>query len=253
MSFVGELIFIAVLLLTNFSLRQKMHLGRILSACVFVCSFAGFFPVINLGGVFLFCYRILTGLIVCVIATNLKLRQFLLYFLVYLIHMFVLFGVGDFVSRTLGGADIWLRTSLMALFSVVMVKIINLFYAKKRIHNFVYKVSITVKKTIKINAFLDSGNGLKDPETGIPIVIINLRAFVKLFGVDAKSVMKGKLTDHADGRYVECNTIAGGHKIFVFEPKSITVEGRSVTALVGLSLNNFGAEFDCLLNRYVEV
>ena len=251
--FVSELIFIAVLFLTNLSLRQQWHWGRIFCACFFVCVFASMFPIINLGGIFLFCYRILTGLIVCVIATKLKIRQFLLYFLVYLMHMFILFGVGDFISRTWPELNIWLITGAMAVFSVVMVKLINLFYAKKRVHNFVYSVTITAVETVKINAFLDSGNGLMDKESGLPIVIINLKTFVKLFSVDIKSVMNGKLTDGFEGRYIECGTIAGGHKIFVFAPKSVTVEGKSVAALVGLSLNDFGGEYDCLLNRFVEV
>lgn len=167
--------------------------------------------------------------------------------------MFMLFGVGDFVRHTLPDANIWLIAGVMLMFSVVMVKIINLFYAKKHIHNFIYNVTITAKKTVKIDAFLDSGNGLVDKETGLPIVIINLKAFAKLFEVDAKSIVNGNFLSFADGRYVKCGTIAGVHKIFVFKPDSMTVEGKEVEALVGLGLNNFGGEYDCLLNRLLQV
>ena len=253
MVFVSELIFIAVLLLTNFALKQSFFVGRILCACFFVCIFAAAFPIINLGGMFLFAYRILTSLIVCVIATKLKIRQFLLYFGTYIIFMFMLFGAGDFMSYILPDVSIWAIFPATVLCSVGLVKIINLFYAKKRIHNFVYNVEITAQKTVVINAFLDSGNGLIDKETSLPVVMINLRTFIKLFGMDIKSVMGGNLTEKVNGRYIECDTVGGRHRIFVFEPKALAVDGKAVAALVGVSFASFGEEYDCLLNRLIVV
>jgi stage II sporulation protein GA (sporulation sigma-E factor processing peptidase) len=85
-----------------------------------------------------------------------------------------------------------------------------------------------------LNAFADSGNTLTDFFTGKPVMICDKSACAGLFpelDINKLELVKGL-------RLLPYSTINGSGIIPVFKPDSITVENKSIDALIGISKEN---------------
>lgn len=106
-------------------------------------------------------------------------------------------------------------------------------------------------KSIRINALLDSGNTLVDPTSQIPVSIISLAVFLEIFpDITADKIITNDLDSCiSNGHYINCQTVNGKGKMFVFQPDKIQVNGTTVHSLLGVSTQNFcNQKYDAILN-----
>ncbi|GHV01431.1 sporulation sigma-E factor-processing peptidase [Clostridia bacterium] len=104
----------------------------------------------------------------------------------------------------------------------------------KRLHKtrdtagFMRKISVFIDgKRADLNAFLDTGNQLYDPVSGLPVVLIERAAFCQLFGSDRKTNRDSPFSAFGfrlpKGRSIDLSTAAGRGKIFIFKPDKILI------------------------------
>ena len=114
-------------------------------------------------------------------------------------------------------------------------------------------------KTYKVRGLIDSGNGLYDDKTGLPIIILGLKSVLKT--LDSATLIK-VLSGEGDGicrgaRYIEIKTVTGKDKIlivpcqkFVLYPSKRvnTMYERVYEVMVGLKAGALNSGYDALLH-----
>ncbi|MBD5132136.1 MAG: hypothetical protein HDT28_06070 [Clostridiales bacterium] len=114
-----------------------------------------------------------------------------------------------------------------------------------------YGIEVTAYgSTMKFSAFLDTGNSVFDPTTGLPIIITDVDRFTqKLDGAAAVEFVKTlpRL------RKTSIGTAAGSTDIFIIKPTAITVytdrQAHKINAMIGLvGGRSFTKEHELLLN-----
>ena len=90
---------------------------------------------------------------------------------------------------------------------------------------------------LTLTALIDSGNLLRDPVTGLPVIVISRRAAARLTLLPAP----GRLTPGM--RLISVRTIAGTTLMAVFRPSAVFLEERgawrAVNAIIGLSPDGY--------------
>jgi len=124
------------------------------------------------------------------------------------------------------------------LFLYIMLGLIKFLSKREKVTSFVHDISFTAKdKQFKCKGFLDTGNSLTDPVEKLPIVVISLDLYLKIFPVH-------------NGRYIEFSTVGKSGKMLVFKPQGFKVAGKDFDVIFGVSMKNFGGstKYDVLLN-----
>lgn len=106
-------------------------------------------------------------------------------------------------------------------------------------------------KIYKLQSIFDSGNALRDPVSKAPVSIISLPVFLAMFPeITADKIMLDELDESIAGHYINCRTVNGRSKIFVFKPDKMKINGTTVNdCLLGVSPKDFGnVQYDALLN-----
>jgi len=177
------------------------------------------------------CFTVFTGLTFCFGG------------LIYaLLNAFKLDSSSNMYTFALAGSLIMLVPFVLCCFK--LARKIN---AHKKVSGFCYDAKIKLgTSVVDTRGFYDSGNRLKDRETGKPINIISLSLASKL---NAES---------STGKYIEFSTIDGSSQIFVFEVSEIVIKketGPKVlkNALLGVMKKNFSdaLSYEMLLNSEV--
>ena len=125
--------------------------------------------------------------------------------------------------------------------------------------SFVADTEITVfSKTLKSKGFLDTGNGLYDEKTGLPIVVLNAKAALQLLDHDKLSAILNKRGEEisVDAHYIEYATVGKkDNRILVLKPDEIRLyfgqtEHRIKDVMIGLSFFKFGdgENYDVILH-----
>ena len=90
---------------------------------------------------------------------------------------------------------------------------------------------------LTLTALIDSGNLLRDPVTGLPVIVISRRAASRLTVLP----QPGRLTPGM--RLLSVRTVAGTALMAVFRPSAVFIEEkgvwRAVNAIVGLSPDGY--------------
>ena len=90
---------------------------------------------------------------------------------------------------------------------------------------------------LTLTALIDSGNLLRDPVTGLPVIVISRRAAARLTLLPAP----GRLTPGM--RLISVRTVAGSALMAVFRPSAVFLEERgvwrAVNAIIGLSPDGY--------------
>lgn len=246
--------FAMVLFLCGHALRLNISTFKILLAGAVGAAFMSVLPLLNMNGFYLLPVKILVGFLLCLIATKgFELKRFLTYLFVYYIFSFIMAGLYYFLTGTFGEAMNAFISPAVLILGIILTKTISVFYRKKHNENFMYNLEIFYgRRSVKVKAFLDTGNSLKDEVTKLPVIIINYGIFHKLFDVGLAAVLTKKLTQQHPGcgRYINYSGVGGRQSMFVFKPDRVAVDGGEIEVMVGLSVAGFGtqAEFDCLLN-----
>ena len=95
--------------------------------------------------------------------------------------------------------------------------------------------------------FLDSGNGLCDNQTGLPVIIVTSKKLKKFFAdkiscfVDKSSVLKQM-------HYIKFATLSGEQKMLVFKVDRVEINNKEQQVVVGMPNKQLSFGYDLLLN-----
>ena len=255
-----------IIFLTGFILRIKFKFFKTLLACLFGCFFSIVLSNYNFYPIVLILLKLCCGTIICIfMLEKLSFKSFLVYFLVFISFTFLLGGFSYAFLFFINGKEsfnINIKTTpptifailylIMALYICFLVNLIKGFYKKQKLEKFIYNIKMICNgKSLNLKGYLDSGNFLVDSKTNLPIVIINLKTFFKIFkNINIVDVLSLGLNKKIQGEYINCSTINGQDKIFVFKPESIEINNQKINALLGFSykFNVKNENFDVLLN-----
>ncbi|MBE6053199.1 MAG: peptidase U4 [Clostridium sartagoforme] len=140
----------------------------------------------------------------------------------------------------------YLILSLM-IFYIVIVRIIDYLRERALVNNFLYDIEISTEdKSIIIKGLLDTGNGLREPVTNLPCIIIE-NDFLKEFNVSSDNEF-----------LIPYNTIGEEGSLRGFKSKKVRIRGedkewKDVEVIVCKCKNKLSKEneFNALLSRGV--
>ncbi len=249
----------AILFLTSYSLRLKIGFWRLFTSAFVGMSFAVALPLLKLHGVYLFLVKICLGIIMILIMNKkLKIKEYVLYYVVFLTFTFVLGGFCYFLENLFkgSGGGFYLPVSvvliIMLFYIFFLIKAITAFYKKRQLHNFIYNIKISCnKREVAAKAYLDSGNTLCD--NGKPIIIITTKIFNKFYEKKFHEILLYKdYSQLENAHFIEYSTIDKQSKMLVFKPDYLKVcetEGCYNNILLGVSLKNFSKDFDVIMGN----
>lgn len=238
-----------LLLTVNVALKRYCKIFKIGLGALFgsISLFSLFVP---LNGFLLSCLKLIMGLIMVLIAFGYKNAKYTFYNLIYLFMTSVILGGFlyylqiSFSYKKDGLVFYYEGLAINYIFLVVVAPLILYVFIKsmsvlKEVKNYYYKVYIVFNNgfSLTITGFLDTGNKLKDPITGKPIILIN------------KKIVKGKYNIRSP-MYVAFNTLNGHGLLECVKPKFLTINDVEFKDyLIGFSDNSFKLNgVDCLLN-----
>lgn len=261
-----------ILYLSLYSLRQKIKIYKVILSALFGCLLSIGLTFFTLPQWLNISSKLLCGgVMATIVLPNFSFRLLSVFFLVFLSFTCLIGGFCFFIIYLLGG-EVYSLTSmsynlpislgfitiLIWLYVFFLIKIIQIFYKKQKLESFYYDIKLCANyKTIKIKAYLDSGNLLQDPKTGLPVLILNLKTFLKLFEdkINAIDCINGKLPIKIGGKYIDFYSVGKMEKLYVFEPQMVqlatknNIQQKKLNVLIGVSINNFNNQnFDALLS-----
>lgn len=204
-----------------------------------------------------------------IVIKDFSFNKIFLFFLVFLSFTFLLGGFCFFIIYLFGGEIYSLQTMsynlpinlkiifvLLAIYVFFLIKVIQIFYKKQKIDCFHYQIEINCNnKTVKLKAYLDTGNLIQDNVTGLPIIIVNFSTLCKFFCKEISVVdfLTGKLNHKIKGKYISVSSVNSNNKMFVFEPNFVKLKEKNgqvkkLKVLIGVSLMDFKTNsFEALL------
>jgi len=235
--FILNFIYDFLLLITvSITLKRNISVKRLLMGALFgaISTFIIFIPI---NKYILFILKLITSLIMVIITYKFKDIK---YFINNIIYLYM-------CSVILAGFLYFLKiefNNLSYIISLLIAPLILCLYIKeqkklKKIVNYYKKVIITFKnnKILELNAFVDSGNKLKDPITNKYIILINKKTLKGIYNI--RSPM-----------YVPIKTVNGSSLLECISIKNIVVDEKEYNNyLLGLSDTFVGFDgIECLLN-----
>ncbi len=240
----------SLLLTVNVALKRFSKIRYLLLSSLFgsITLLSLFIKINSLSLIFL---KFMSALLMCLIAYGYKNIKYTCYNLLYFyMTSIILGGFLYFLRIEFSYTDTkyfyYEGLNLNYLFLIFLVPLILYLYlrsikALKEIHNYYYRISITINNvTFNLNAFLDTGNKLKDPITNKPIILIN------------KKLLKGKINIRSP-MYIPYHTINNHALLECLKPEKILINNQELkNYLIGLSNNSFKLNgIECLLNYQI--
>ena len=227
-----------LLMTVSVTLKRNTKIKRLFLGS-FVGSISTFIIFIPLNKYLLFFLKIVMGIVMLIVTYsfhNLK------YFFQNLLYLYM-------TSVILAGFLYYLKlefANLSYLLILTIAPLILYLYIKEQKHlkvvvNYYKKVLITFKnnQNLTLNAFLDSGNKLKDPITGKYIILIN------------KSLIEG-IYNIRSPMYVPIKTVNKNSLLECISIKNIQIDNKTYNNyLLGLSDTFKSNDYDCLLNYHL--
>jgi len=260
-------------LISAYLCAYKVKRIRVIGAAAVGTAVALFLPFVgNLWA--LFAIRAgLCAVIVIIMAAPRRLRAVLKYGAVFL-GMTFLFGgalfaagyiiMGDvYAALTVPFADMPLGAVLggaAVVFWVARRMALHIKRARTESAFAAQAVFEVMGKTHKVRGFIDSGNGLYDTKTGLPVIVVGLKTFlntfdpsglIKVAGGEGEGVCKG-------ARYIEVETVTGKDRLLLLPcDKFVLYPGdnpntiyKAFDVMVGVRANRgtVGANYDAILH-----
>ena len=130
--------------------------------------------------------------------------------------------------------------------SYIVISIVSDFYEKRiKTDSLTHKVKITLnKKGVEFDAFYDTGNNLKEPVSGLPVIITTIKTVENLlpecfvYEFSHNTCISEIFIHHNSNikmKFVPYHTIAESGLMLCFVPDKISVDGTEVKALIGIS------------------
>lgn len=255
-----------ILFLTSKLLTLNYKVLRLVFAALFGAALALVFPILNLHIALQILLKILVAIAMLLIAfKSSSFKNFALIFLVFMSitclfgGVFVLislfeYGSLDAMTITLYNKDIPMRLiTIMIAFDVFLINgVINYIKNKIKLTKFIFPLTLKTKfKCVKINAYLDSAHNLIDPETKLPVIIINFSTLNKLYKIPIEKIITKQLPKEIpNARYINYETIESKNNkmlVFLIEELKINSANKKIlkNQIVGLSLVDFKKNFNC--------
>jgi stage II sporulation protein GA (sporulation sigma-E factor processing peptidase) len=272
----GMIVYIEYVLINNFivtfmlliassmCLKRKNSMIRNILACIFGAILAILYPLCNLDGIILLITKCLAGFLICSIAYKCeKLKNLFVYYFIFIfltamyggINMMIYFAIyGDFsFTKTLPLPIILFSIFLITYF---LKQIIFVFYKKKDISQYLYEIEINNNSDkLFVNAYLDSGNILCDPQNNNPIIVINYKIFNKLFyNFSPIKLATKNVSELKNAHYINVSTVTKNGEMLVFNVDNIILNlpgGKKEIKMPSLGLTNASFKHlgcDILLN-----
>jgi len=238
-----------LLLAVNIVLKRRKTLKRIALGAL-IGSLSILFLFLKLNSLTLFLLKLLISLIMTLVTFKYESLKYTINNLLYLYMISTILGGFLYLlniefSYKQDGLVFYFKglsiNFIVLLISAPIIIYIYIRQAKSLKNNYscYYTIEIVLKnnQTITLNAFLDTGNKLKDPITKKGIILIN------------KETIKGKYNIRSP-MYVPFNSLNNHGLLKCFSPKYIIIEDKIYTNyLIGLSDNKINIDgVDCLLN-----
>lgn len=204
--------------------------------------------------------KILLGsLIVFVVFGRQKPADFAVCTLFFLIVSFSYAGImlalwtfaapyGMVYGNGVAGFDIPLAA--VAAFTVTgycAVKLVR-YIADSRIRcNRICVVKISAGGTEKtLRGLSDTGNALCDIFSGKPVVICDADKITEITPQNVIDYLNGKAPEGI--RLIPCKTVSAQMLLPIFKAETVTVDGKTADALIGVSSKPLGSDIDCIFN-----
>ena len=142
----------------------------------------------------------------------------------------------------------YLLVIVVLLFYIILQKLLHWHRRQRLLHQTLIQCG---GKSFRVKALFDSGNTLIDPISQTPVSIISLSVFLQMFPeISADKILMQELETYVtSGHYINCQTVNGKSRLFVFSPDKIQINGTTVKSLLGVSTQNFCSQkYDAILN-----
>ena len=227
--------------LTLKALRLSVNKLRIIIASVFGTVAALLLPLLRINVIPLFILRVLVGAAMAFIMYNHRnVKRYFICLLMFFAVTFVfggtVFGVmfltgGDITAAALinyqSGVPLGLIILTICAAGFFLRQLIRFINKSKDISGFIRRAEIEVNgKSVKFDAFLDSGNQLYDKITGLPVIIVESTLLYGLIENTADNLLGNKAAQSMmkKGHYIEYSGLNGMKtKLFVFKPDKLAI------------------------------
>lgn len=227
-----------ILKVTFYCVRMPITKGRLLFLSLFLSAISLVFPLINTKPIILTFLKIAIGGLAVLVGTRCGVRAYFLTLLSFFFWTFVFGGVVyglteifsiDRTSQTFT-ALVCVPVFIAYLLGQALVKY---FMVKNLQKHYIYKTEITVnKKTIVVNGFLDTGNGVYDGFT--PCIVISLKTAESFFENGIPKLRK-----------IQIDTVNGN-------AKKLAIKNATVKIYSGDKMNIHYNITLCVVNRWFD-
>jgi len=195
-----------LLYLTGFLAACRPSFGRMMAGAFFasLCLLFLYFPqgsfLLTAGG------KLLTALcLVCLVYKPYSTRRALFLWLLFLLVSFVtggiILGINSLLPLSLLGSSAYILASphpailvLAPFLSLFMLRLSFIFSKNRQIfHDIQYSVIVYLGlKKVFLQAFLDTGNQLREPISGLPVLLASYQGLRELFPSSWREIWEGK-------------------------------------------------------------
>lgn len=204
--------------------------------------------------------KILSSIIMLQIL-NVGKKQWALSIILMLIISYIFGGaiLSNFGTNSANGYTIKLKNLLPVFitaftFTIITSKLITFIKSKIITNSNIYPITIINGNTkIKIDSFIDSGNGLLDNNQ--PVSLINFDTFNKLTNITLNQYLHNQFESLLNPHFITANTVAGKRKILVFTVNELHLNSthnkiyKNVKLGVALHFDN-NKNYKAILNSY---
>lgn len=266
---------ISYLTLTLSSAITKCKIKKInlLLACVVFIAISLFIPTLNLSAIYLLAFKALYSVLICLIAVdgNKLKSKFVAFYFTFLTLSLIIYAFTNIAINLFGGSVSVSNYTLDFPFAIVLLavfvyfKILYKYFAKVKRSNaqesYIYDAKVEyMGKSLKLNAFLDTGNSLHDQTTNLPIVVVPLSVAEKLLTQSeiVCLMLKANCKTIKDLHYIKYSTASTKSSLMpVFRLDKLTLEKgatqRSVDCMIGISFAQITRtkDYDMLLSPQI--
>lgn len=131
---------------------------------------------------------------------------------------------------------------ILGVFCVFEAVLFLVKYIRERriIAPFLRSISLQIDgKILNLSGYMDSGNRLLDPQTGMPVIVVCKQALKMLSKNWWDSLLANKLPKHYKQHFIPINTTSGNGKLIAFKPDWLHIGNFRHEAMVAISNEKF--------------
>ncbi|HEY8420018.1 MAG TPA: sigma-E processing peptidase SpoIIGA [Clostridia bacterium] len=251
---------LAILIITSKCLHINLSWPRAVLASSFGTFCAILIPLIRIHNILLILLKILSGALIClVIPKKLTVKK---YFQIFITFLGVTFFLGGISIATLYMLTQDLPTAFKINYFkefpigvIIAVLVLGVFfgvrffisnYRVKTLRPFLRRLEIFYQdRSISLNGLIDSGNNLYDPDTNLPVVVVNKHTVFNLLSDEAIiSLAKGGLKN---AKIIDYGTASNTSQMLILKPDKILIySGDQVNTIydvmLGIAQNTVGGQ-----------